>query len=361
MSAEHLIEGDLAGRVLERALRRGGDFAEVYAESRRGLAMSIDESRIENVTAGGEEGAGIRVVSDGTTYFAHVDGLAEPDLLRAAEEASAALGADRRDPQPLETAETTQQHIAERPEDVPADRKADLLRELDERGRAAGADVSQLQASYSEGRRRVTVANSEGLLVSDDRTRTRIGVQAVARRGDVVETGHETRGAHRGFELLADDPGSVAEAAGRKAQTLLDAVPAPAGSLPVVVGGGFGGVLFHEMTGHGVEADHIQKGASVYVGKLGEQIAQPLLNAYDDGAARRRVGHRRDRRRGHAAPEDADRRGGPHRRLPLRPAAGAARRRRLHRQRAPRGLSPPADPADDQHLHRPRRRDARKS
>ena len=283
MSAEHLVEGDLASRVLERALRRGGDFAEVYAESRRGLAMSIDESRIENVTSGGEEGAGIRVISDGTTYFAHVDGLAEADLLRAAEEASAALAADSRDPQPLETTETTPQHIAERPEDVPAARKAGLLRELDERGRGAGADVTQLQASYSEGRRRVTVANSEGLLVSDDRTRTRIGVQAVARRGDVVETGHETRGAHRGFELLADDPGSVAEAAARKAQTLLDAVPAPAGSLPVVVGGGFGGVLFHEMTGHGVEADHIQKGASVYVGKLGEQIAQPLLNAYDDG------------------------------------------------------------------------------
>jgi TldD protein len=75
----------------------------------------------------------------------------------------------------------------------------------------------------------------------------------------------------------------IAEQAARKALTLLDASPAPAGSMPVVVGGGFGGVLFHEMTGHGLEADHIQKGASVYVGKLGEQVAQPLLTAYDDG------------------------------------------------------------------------------
>jgi TldD protein len=99
----------------------------------------------------------------------------------------------------------------------------------------------------------------------------------------VVETGFETRGAHRGFELLDEDPGDVAEQAARKALTLLDAAPAPSGSMPVVVGGGFGGVLFHEMTGHGLEADHIQKGASVYVGKLGEQVAQPLLTAYDDG------------------------------------------------------------------------------
>ena len=361
MSAEHLIEDDLAGRVLERALRRGGDFAEVYAESRRGLAMSIDESRIENVTAGGEEGAGIRVVSDGTTYFAHVDGLAEPDLLRAAEEASAALGADRRDPQPLETTETTQQHIAERPEDVPADRKAGLLRELDERGRAAGADVSQLQASYSEGRRRVTVANSEGLLVSDDRTRTRIGVQAVARRGDVVETGHETRGAHRGFELLADDPGSVAEAAGRKAQTLLDA---GARSRRLAAGRGR-----RRLRRRPLSRDDRARGGGRPHPEGRERLRRQARRADRPAPAERlrrrpargRVGHRRDRRRGHAAPEDADRRGGPHRRLPLRPAAGGARRRRLHRQRAPRGLPPPADPADDQHLHRPGRRDARRS
>ncbi|MGV1050492.1 MAG: TldD/PmbA family protein, partial [Solirubrobacterales bacterium] len=169
------------------------------------------------------------------------------------------------------------------PEEVEPARKAELLRGLDERARARGADVAQFTASYAEARRQVTVANSDGLLSGDDRTRTRIGAQAVARRGDSVETGAETLGAHRGFELLEDDPGLIAEQAAGKALTLLEAGPAPSGSMPVVVGGGFGGVLFHEMTGHGLEADHIQKGASVYVGKLGEQVAQPLLNAYDDG------------------------------------------------------------------------------
>jgi TldD protein len=158
-----------------------------------------------------------------------------------------------------------------------------MLRELDERARAGGEEVTQVLASYAEARREVTVANSEGLFTGDDRTRTRIAVQAVARRGDAVETGMETLGGHRGFELLEDDPGSIAEQAGGKALTLLDAGPAPAGSMPVVVGGGFGGVLFHEMTGHGLEADHIQKEASVYAGKLGERVAVPLLSAYDDG------------------------------------------------------------------------------
>src|SRR5204863_5820983 len=93
----------------------------------------------------------------------------------------------------------------------------------------------------------------------------------------------ETLGGHRGFELLEDDPGTIAEQAAGKALALLDAGAAPAGSMPVVVGGGFGGVLFHEMTGHGLEADHIQKGASVYAGKLGEMVAATHLDAFDDG------------------------------------------------------------------------------
>jgi TldD protein len=279
----HLIEPDVAERVLARALRSGGDFAEVFAERRGGLGMAIDESRIESVQSGAEEGAGVRVVDGGTTYFAHVDGLDPADLERAAGEAASALRGERGEARPLRAVRSSPQPIEQPPHEVPAERKAALLRELDERGRAEGAEVAQLLASYAEARRQVTVANSEGLLTGDDRTRTRIGVQAVARRGDTVETGAETLGGHRGFELLEDDPGAIAAQAAGKALTLLDAGPAPAGSMPVVVGGGFGGVLFHEMTGHGLEADHVQKGASVYAGKLGEQVAQPLLSAYDDG------------------------------------------------------------------------------
>ena len=278
-----LIDPEVAERVLSAALANGGEFAEVFAERRKSLGMSIDESRIESVQSGAEEGAGVRVIGAGTTYFAHVDGLDPADLERAAAEAASALRGERAEPRALTAVETTPQPIESRPEEVPAERKAALLRELDERGRGEGAEVTQVLASYAEARRQVTVANSEGLFTGDDRTRTRIGVQAVARRGDTVETGHETLGGHRGFELLEDDPGSIAAEAAGKALTLLGAGPAPAGSMPVVVGGGFGGVLFHEMTGHGLEADHIQKGASVYAGKLGEQLAKPLLSAYDDG------------------------------------------------------------------------------
>ncbi len=284
MSAQReLLDPEVAGRVLSRALASGGEFAELFAERRSGMTMAIDESRIESVQSGAEQGAGVRVVSGGTSYFAHVDGLDPADLERAAAEAAAALRGERSEPRALEAVATSPEPIERPPGEVPAERKAGLLRELDERGRSAGAEIAQLIASYAEARREVAIANSEGLLTGDDRTRTRIGVQAVARRGDRVETGAETLGGNRGFELLEDGPGEIAASAAGKALTLLGAGPAPAGSMPVVVGGGFGGVLFHEMTGHGLEADHVQKGASVYAGELGEQVARPLLTAYDDG------------------------------------------------------------------------------
>ena len=279
-----LVEPDIAARVLERALSRGGDFAELFCEERRGFTLSIDESRVERPQSGSERGAGIRVIDGEVTRLAHVDGLAEEDLLRAADGLASALSGDPREPLALKAGGPPRlQEIQVDPASVPAERKAEVLRELDERARSAGHEIAQASASYSEGRRRVAVFNSEGLEATDDRTRVRLGAQVVARKDGTVETGFETLGAHRGFELLDGDPGRIAEQAARKALDLLGADPAPAGEMTVVVGKGFGGVLFHEMTGHGLEADAVQKGASVYQGKMGEKVAEPLLNAFDDG------------------------------------------------------------------------------
>ena len=283
--AAPLIEAELAGRVIERALQNGGDFAEVFCEERAGLGLAVDESRVERVQRGAERGAGVRVVRGETTYFAHVDGLDEADLERAAEAVAAAARGQRTEAQALSAVEPARpQEIETVPGEVPAERKADLLRACDEAARSAGEEVTQVQASYAEGRRSVTVANSAGRFATDERTRVRLGVQVVARRDGTVETGFETLGGHRGFELVEGGAGErIAERAAGIALTLLDADPAPAGAMPVVVGGGFGGVLFHEMTGHGLEADHIQKGASVYHGRLGDQVAATHLDAYDDG------------------------------------------------------------------------------
>jgi TldD protein len=279
-----LVDPALAERVLVRALARGGDFAELYAEARHGFAISLDDGRVERPQGGRERGACVRVVSGDSTYYGPVDGLAEEDLLRVAESASQALRAEARAPAALQSIARAPGHEIEiRPEEVEVERKADVLRACDERARGCAAEVTQASIGYAESRRQVEVFGSDGRAASDDRTRVRLGVQVVARRDGRVETGSDTRGRHAGWELLAEDPALVAEKAARRALTLLDAVDAPTGRLPVVVGNAFGGVLLHEAVGHGLEADAVQKRASVYAGRLGEQLAEPFVTAYDDG------------------------------------------------------------------------------
>ena len=279
-----LLAPDLAERAIARALARGGDFSDLYVEDRSSFGLSLDDRRLERSSAGHERGASIRVVLGDATYFGHVDGLAEEDLLRVAESVSGAVSSDARSVSALRSASPGADHpIVERPEDVDAARKAELLRGCDEQARSASAEVAQVMASYAETRQRIEVFGSDGTAAADDRTRVRLGVQVVARRDGTVETGHETRGGHAGFELVAERPEEVAATAARKALTMLDAVDAPTGRMPVVVGNGFGGVLLHEAVGHGLEADAVQKRASVYAGRLGEQLAEPFVNAYDDG------------------------------------------------------------------------------
>ena len=272
--------------MLAPGARHGGEFAEVFAERRaRALTMSIDESRIESVQSGAEEGAGVRVVSGGTTYFAHVDGLDPADLERAAGEAAAALRGERAEPRPLRGGG---EHARSRSSSAPRTCRPSARRSCCASSTSAaapqGGEVAQFIASYAEARREVTVANSEGLLHA---ATTAPGCGSAPRRSPAAAT--RSRPAPRRSAATAASSCSTTTRARSprrprgKALTLLDAGPAPAGSMPVVVGGGFGGVLFHEMTGHGLEADHVQKGASVYAGKLGEQVAQPLLSAYDDG------------------------------------------------------------------------------
>ena len=161
----------------------------------------------------------------------------------------------------------TRHAVAIPPEEVEAARKADLLRACDERARAAGDEVAQARIGYAESHRQIEVFGSDGRAAADDRTRIRLSAQVVARRNGRVETGTDTRGGHAGWELLEDEPEEVADKAARRALTLLDAVDAPTGRLPVVVGNGFGGVLLHEAVGHGLEADAVQKAASVYAGR----------------------------------------------------------------------------------------------
>ncbi len=160
----------------------------------------------------------------------------------------------------------------------------ELLQRADGAARAAGGDIRQVSASYADSRRRILIANSDGLLTGDDQVRTLFTVGAVALGDTGMQTGRESIGHTIGFELFDRyDVEELARAAAERALTKLAARPAPTGELPVVIGPGGGGVLFHEACGHGLEADLIAKGASVFKDRRGEQVASPLVTLVDDG------------------------------------------------------------------------------
>ena len=141
-----------------------------------------------------------------------------------------------------------------------------------------------MSAGYGDSRKRILVANSDGLLAEDDQVRTLFRICVVAQGDAGMQTGYESLGHTIGFELFDQhDVEELARRAARQALTKLDARPAPAGSLPVVIKAGSGGVLFHEACGHGLEADLVGKGASVFRGRVGEQVASPLVTLVDDG------------------------------------------------------------------------------
>jgi len=280
-----MIEPEAVGAALQRALRHGGDFADVFVEQRRTTTISLEDRRVERVQAGTEQGAGVRVCSGLATAYAYTDDLSPDGLLRAADAAAAAARASSTTTVvDLQERVQREQRVTVPPQDVAMDRKVALLREADEVARSFGGDVRQVMAAYAEGVQSILVAASDGTLARDRRTRVRGVVQAVAARGNEVQSGYEALGRGMGFEFFeAPVMRDAARLAAERAVLLLDASPAPAGTMPVVVGNEFGGVLFHEASGHGLEADAIAKRASVFAGQMGQLVASPLVTAVDDG------------------------------------------------------------------------------
>jgi TldD protein len=279
------LDRSLCESVLNAALATGGDFAEIYAEDRRSTSASLDNGQIEQVATGRSRGAGIRVVVGETTGFAHTADTSEAGLLKAAAAAAAVARAQSgRATASLVEVPTESARIEQWPDDIAKQRKVELLTLGEEAARSSGSAIVQVSAAYSDGRRTFTVANSDGLYASDTQVRTMFRVSAVASGDAGLQTGYESIGHTVGFELFDRyDVAEVGREAARRALVKLNARPAPSGAMPVVIQRGSGGVLFHEACGHGLEADLVAKGASVYAGKMGELVASPLITVIDDG------------------------------------------------------------------------------
>jgi TldD protein len=280
-----VLEDAVVRKVLGTALGTGGEWAEIYAENRLSHNIRLEDRRVEELVTGRDRGAGIRVVRGTSSAYAYTNRLEAEPLLEAARVAAAAL----REPPAAEVADLRRREpgvrhpVAVDPAGVDRATLAELVRRADDAARAYDPAVAQVSAGYGDVRQQVLVANSEGFTTMEERVRTRFVVQVVAVRDGVVQTGFDGPGRSQGFELLDEFPPEVvARNAAERAVAMLASRPAPAGEMPVVIASGNGGVLFHESSGHGMEADLIAKEASVYHGKQGKQIGVQTFNGVDD-------------------------------------------------------------------------------
>jgi TldD protein len=279
--------------TLNVALRSGGDFAEVFAEDRTSSSGRLDDGRVEELVSGRRRGAGVRVVRGETTGYAHTADLSAAGLRAAAEASAAAARGAPGEPRvvALERRAVVPAPIVVPPDAVDKAQKVELLERADAAARERGDAVRQVSAGYADGRRHILVANSDGVLVEDDQVRTRFSVTCVAVGDTGLRTGTEAPGRTVGFELFDEiTPEAVATTAADRAIAMLAAQPAPSGPIPVVLRRGAGGVLFHEACGHGLEADLVDRDASVFRGRVGTRVAAPMVSLVDDGTYAREWG-----------------------------------------------------------------------
>jgi TldD protein len=280
-----VLDRDLAAEVLRAARKRGGAFSEVFVEERIGLSVRLDDGKVEELTTGVDRGAGVRV-GHGTSFgYAYSNRLDRDSLLQAAEAAASSVSADRpgevHDLRSLEPP-VVHEAIREAASASAAD-KVSWVRAADDAARALSPEVRQVTAVYADSLQRIVVATSDGRWVEEVRPRVRLFVTVVAARGGTIQTGAHGPAGLAGLEFLeANPPAATAEVAAKRAVTMLDSRPAPAGEMAAVLAPGMGGVLFHEAVGHPLEADIVDKEASVYRGRVGEVLASEILSGVDD-------------------------------------------------------------------------------
>ncbi len=281
-----MIANDTAAKVLAEALRTGADLAEIYVEDVSSLMLGMEESKIEQAVRGADRGAGVRVFFGNLVTYAYTDSMDEASLLAAARAAaSAGSGSSKTQIIDLTERKSPLKFDIQKPFEVlTIKEKAAILGRMDEAGRAYSPYIQQVIARYQELNRHMWLFNSEGVQVEDDRYFVEIMGGVVARKNGTLQQSFEGFGGQVGLELLdANDPVTKIQEIAEGGVRMLDAKPCPAGEMTVVMCNGWGGVLFHEACGHQMEADFITKGGSAYSGKIGQQVASPIITAIDDG------------------------------------------------------------------------------
>jgi TldD protein len=279
-------------KLLALALSRGGDFADLFFEHDRTSSLLLEEGIIRTASAGVTCGLGVRVVTGERTGYAYTDDLSYEAMARAADTA-AHIASDSRTlpPQPVSPAPVDRRYGVTSLGALGLAERIALVERADRAARAYDPRIEKVIASLGEETRLVRIANSRGMLVDDVQPLFSIRVSVIAAENGVRREGSAGGGGRLGAEFFATkSPEHFAREASRMAVTLLSAVEAPAGPMPVVLAPGWPGILLHEAVGHGLEGDFNRKGLSAFSGRIGERVAAPGVTVIDDGSIKDRRG-----------------------------------------------------------------------
>ena len=282
-----MITRAVCQRVLQKAVSTGADYAEIFAENTVNHNISMIADKVETISDSVVAGAAVRVYKGLRSVMASTVDTSEAGLLECAAKAAEALGqGDAQIDIVLKERLFGDIHpIRIVPSSVGNARKVEILKEGYFAAREYHAGITQVSGNLLDVDHNILIATSEGLYTQDRQIRTRMMIEAVADLGSGTQTGSFNPGRRMGLEVFDSiiDPKATGIRAARQAITMAGAGYCPAGVMPVAIGNGFGGVIFHEACGHSLEASSVAYGQSQFVGKMGQQIANAKVTAIDDG------------------------------------------------------------------------------
>ena len=282
-----MISRDICQRVLQKAVSTGADYAELFAENTVNHSISMIASKVDSINDTVIAGAAVRVYKGMRSVIASTIDTSEAGLLRCAEQAAEALGqgTGAMDIVLKERLFGDIHPVKVVPSSCGNQEKVAILKEGYFAAKEYDESVVQVSGSLLDVDHKILIASTDGIYAQDRQIRTRIAISAVADKGSGTQTGFFGPGRRMGLEVFDSiiNPRDVGLRAAKQAVTMAGAGYCPAGVMPVTIDNGFGGVIFHEACGHGLEASSVAYGQSVFAGKLGQKIANEKVTAIDDG------------------------------------------------------------------------------
>lgn len=282
-----MLNSSVAQAVIDRGLFLGADFVDLFVENQKVTEVELLSSKIEKINSGIDFGVGIRIVAGRQVLYGYTNHTAQEELLRVISLIAAQLRGSAIEQRTNFTTQTlADRHPVTLPltKDSNIEAKVAFLQKMDTAARAEHTYVQQFIGRILQREQHVEIFNSDGLHAEDTRHYCRIAATAVAEDSGEQSSGYVAPGALRGWEFNQEhNAQNLAQLAAKQAVVKLHAADCPSGEMPVVIGNGFGGVIFHEACGHLLETTSVEKKASVFHDKMGEMIASDVVSAVDDG------------------------------------------------------------------------------